>query len=328
MFTKLMIIVVTQAALLAVPAVGLAQSSKEEQPSQRAGRGGGRIAVDAAPAKLVTKVLPLKYADPFAVQNSLTELFAGHEAMFMVLSDQRAILYRGEADVLTEVVALLSQLDVMPPPSVNTEALMVLPVQHRDANEMAKQLSIVLSNELGVVSADQPRSSILAKGDGEFIEKVKLILERLDTPVDMVTVEFILFQADMNASDDDAKIPDDLQPLATELGRFGQIKLLGRLMTNTLEGDSYQVRGDIHDHTEVDISGQIEHANPGESVRMSVRARAEIRQRQDENRGSLKGSFMLNTKISSKPGAYTVLGTAPAGLAEGQSIIMAVHVRP
>lgn len=329
MFTNHLIPVALQISLLAAP---LAQTPPPEQGSSRSGRSAAESQTGTPAARndaaRSIRAFRLKQIDASEARDHLRELI--HDVFMSVVPHTNTLLCRCDDQQAALIAGAIELIDVAGPSQPKT-SLHVFPIRHRSATEMLEHLTPVTDRGAAEVYADESRSSLVVVSQSdEDVKSVETLLRSLDTPMPTVRLEFAVFLADLNATDPAAPIPDDLQPVAKELSRFGRVTLLGRCGTASTQGQDFRVRGLIQNALESDIRGTILRADAGSPVQIRVDARLFTWGQPGAATGekaSRNSSFEVSTKLALPPGEFVAIGVAAAGAAEGQSLILVLRAQ-
>jgi hypothetical protein len=244
------------------------------------------------------------------------------------------LLFMGTPREIEQVAELLKELDIPDMDSGSEPELAIIPIQHRRANDVLSNIRQVFSGtseSILRISADDARSSIIVLcRSSKVLAAVTKIIEELDRPAQRMALEFIFFKADLHPSDETPVIPDDLQEVANELSRFGRVSLLGRLFADAAEGGRFKVEGMNLTDLSTKVEGEIEDASTGEPIRIQLNAEARIQSRVEKDGGvqHYYGTFGISTTVYLTAGKFVVIGGSPTGLAEGQSVMLAVRATP
>ncbi len=286
-------------------------------------------------------VLQLQNADCHEMANLIEQTF-GLNAM--PVPRMNAVICNCSPEDLSEIRELLAQVDVTVSEGEDQE-FAILPVQQRRVDEIADAVSSLLAGKASSVriAKDRGRSAMVVRGTRAAIEKVRALVQQLDQPAGCVNLEFAFFRADVNRPDAPVKVPPDLAPVAEELRRFGAVELAGRLSTVAGEGEKFIVVGAIAETMpRVQVRGELVASSTEGVVKLRVIAHLILETRTtpppragaDEPGGQAASrpsgrppEFELETSVQTKRGDYVVLGSAPAGSATGESIILVLHVR-
>ncbi len=319
-------------ALAQLFAVGFVEPAHAQEASDAPGRRGGRGVAPASVAEQdapVVRCFDIRKSNPTKIADIVGQLF-GRGRVVDVPSTGK-LVFMGTPAEITQVEALLKEID-MPDQATSEPTLVITPVKHRPAGEVLHRLQEIIGGDsLLRISADESRGCIIALGRSSArMAAMQEILKELDTPAARVSLEFVYFSADLNPSDEKPVIPADLQEVAGELSRFGEIRLLGRLFADSVDGGRFKVEGRIYQHVTARVHGDVENADEGQPVLLRFEARANVESTFQTHTGGqelLSGSFEIETRLTMNPGEYYVVGGSPAGLGEGQSIILVVQVR-
>ena len=272
------------------------------------------------------KMFSLRFADAQDVARTLQNLLPETAA----IPDPRtnSLIVGGSDESIERAAHVIADLD-REAPQDRGMSVVTVPIQHRAAEELAKQIQMILggrSHDLRL-AADAGRSMLLLNGpQGDILTAVDVI-RQLDTPAPTVNLEFAFFQA--RAADQGAKgeIPEDLAEVAKELMRFGGLELLGRFSTAATEGEEFTLKGCVASNLEAAVDGRLMNAMPGGAVKIRLHARLVLND-QVAAEGRPQPNFDLGTAVVANRGDYVVIGSAPAGWAPGESAILVLHVRP
>jgi hypothetical protein len=295
--------------------------------SQQAGR--GRTAPQSAESPdastEIMRVIALKNASSASVAHMLSELG------FEIVSDgsTNSIIVNGTLEKLQTLEELITKLDI-PAGGLVNENLAVIPVRHRPPQELANHIMVLGQVRNARVASDTARSMILINGPDDVLDMARQITEALDTPARSVALDFAFFQAIVGGADPVGSVPHDLAAVAKELDRFGAVQLLGRMGTSCVEGEGFEIMGELKSHFVCEVNGELIAALDGGSIKLRLQARLGLESRADEPGldGQVKRAvFEVETTVVTQSGDIVVLGSAPAGLEEGQSVILVLRVR-
>lgn len=311
-----------------------------QQADDTGGRRGGRSAAQSATQESpAVRCFNITRSNPTKIADYIGQLYGRGRVVDMPANGK--ILFMGTEQEIAQVETLLKEIDI---PEMNTGSdpdLTIIPIQNRTAHDILCNIQPVLSglpDNVIRISADDIRSCIIVLSRSKkALTAVSAMITDLDMramPVRHVALEFAFFQADLNQTTNNSTIPDDLQEVAGELGRFGNVTLLGRLFADTTEGGRFKVEGQIHDHVTARVEGRVEDTAQDRPTRISVEAKAIVEDVQASELDSGKtaksrsnGAFAIETQLVVDPGQFVVIGGSPAGLANGQSIMLAVRVK-
>ena len=169
---------------------------------------------------------------------------------------------------------------------------------------------------------------ILLNGQREAVLKAKSIIRALDTPAATAQLEFSFFRARLDGDGATPRIPEDLQPVAEELRRFGQVELLGRLLTTATENEEFHIEGRIALVISAEVQGVLRGVDEDGSVKIELSTGMSLRDPVSESnqRRGATPHFSLRTVIQAQRGEFIVLGSAPSGWKSGESAILVLHV--
>lgn len=313
-----------------------------QQADDGGGRRGGRGAAQSAPQEgPAVRCFNITRSHPTKIADYIGQLYGRGRVVDMPALGK--ILFMGSENEIAQVEAILKEIDI---PEMDTETepeLTILRLQHRRAQDVLSNIHQIVSglpDTVLRVSADDARSCIIVLSRSKkALAAIQGIVQGLDTPTNPsahVALEFAFFKADLNATGDKPVIPEDLQDVAHELDRFGQVTLLGRLFADATEGGRFKVEGQIFDHVNARVEGRVEETAEGKPTRISVEAKAVVEDvktsvtESGEKTGWSRssGAFAIETQLLVMPGQFVVVGGSPAGLAQGQSIMLAVRANP
>lgn len=310
--------------------VAPAQSDEPRTASPAARSGRGRRA--PSPATLGdVRIFPLRHAVAEDVVPILSKLLNEHR----VYADLRtnSVIFVGSKEHAAIIESLLATLDTPPNEALAESELSIVPVRHRDTRSLAKGIETALGDgdvfgggHLSIAE-DRVRSMILLNGQREAVLKAKSIIKELDTPAATAQLEFSFFKARLHGDGAVPKIPEDLQPVAEELRRFGQVDLLGRLSTIATEQENFHIEGMIAGMISAEVGGILLSVGEDDSVKIKLDTRMALRaQGQSSKPGGPKPRFHLKTVVQARRGEFIVLGSAPNGWESGESAILVLHV--
>lgn len=296
---------------------------------------------EADPAHLMTRVISLKYANCVDVVRVVQRLGRGQvDADY----DQRtnSLIVMTTEDLMPKQEQLVAALDVpIQGANLNAPPLRILRLKHRSAKDMVARLDELVGKGGRTTdsrfAADPASGCLILRGTDEFAAMVSEIVAQIDTPARNVQLEFAFFQADQSPHDSRKSIPDDLAEVAKSLERFGTLELLGRLSCTATEGEIAHIQGALGTGLNAKISTKIAKIGSDGNVNMSLNAELKVTEipapPEDKSRPVMaayikSGGFNVETNITTRRGDMVVIGTAPAGLAEGQSVILVMQVRP
>ncbi|OWY71352.1 hypothetical protein B7486_12230 [cyanobacterium TDX16] len=335
MWMRILILSVAQLSTWAFSPIAFAQQDGDIGGRGRGGR--GTVAQASEQEGPAVECFNVSRANPLSLAGYLGQLYGHGRVVAMPATGK--ILFMGTPREIEQVTELLKELDIPDMDTGSDPELAIIPIKHRRAGELLGsilQVASGLPEDIVRLSADETRSCIIVLSrSGKALAAIKSIIAELDRPAERVALEFVFFHADLHPSDEKPVIPEDLQEVANELSRFGQVKLLGRLFADATEGGKFKVEGRVADSVSVNIQGRVQDAAKGEPVRLEVEANARIEEvlvSGSEGGGKFSqtrktGTFELKTEIVLTPGQCIVVGGSPAGLAEGQSVMLAVRAK-
>lgn len=336
MWMRILILSVAQLSAWSFTPSLLAQQEGDVGGRGRGGR--GNVAQASEQEGPEVKCFNVTRSNPTKLADYIGQLYGRGRVVDMPATGK--LLFMGTPREIEQVAELLKELDIPDMDTGSEPELAIIPIQHRRAGELLgniHQLSAGIPQDVLRFSADDTRSSIIVLSrSNKALAAVRSIIAELDKPAERVALEFVFFHADLNPSDEKPVIPEDLQEVANELARFGRVKLLGRLFADATEGANFSVEGRVADTVSVKVHGQVEDAATGEPVRLEVDASVRIEEvlvSESEGGGKFSksrnfGTFELDTEIVLTPGQCIVVGGSPAGLAEGESVMLAVRATP
>jgi hypothetical protein len=358
--TRLLSLVLIQGLVLISSAAAPAQESKQPAAARTQEQAAGSTAeakkspAESSPPRHSTRheegddrraqkrvVLQLRNADCAEVAELIEQAF--DECWVTPMHRTNAIVYVGSEEVLPQVREFLAQVDVSAGEGEEQELTMI-PVQQRRVDEIADAVSSLLAGRYTgdsvQIAKDRGRSALVLRGTKAATEKVREFVQQLDRPPSSVSLEFAFFQADAARPAGPVKVPTDLAPVAEELKKFGSVELAGRLTTVGVENDKFSIEGAITDKMPwLRVRGEVVSANAEGTVRLKVMAGLSLERQspadagaaevkgQPTNRPARGPEFELETSVQTKRGDYVLLGSAPAGGAPGESVILVLHVR-
>lgn len=311
----------------------MAQQPAEKTPGQDTRGRPGRTAPGLLPAPApadpnVIKVIPLQQARANAAAASLRELLA----IGGIVSDERtnSILFNGPAQSLAKLAELVPLIDVAVQNRQGSE-LALIPVQHRGAEGIAGQIMSALAHEDIRVAVDAGRSVLILNGPPAAIEHARAIIKQLDTPAARVSMEFNFFRGTAGAAASSIPMPEDLQAIGKELERFGGIELIGRMSATAVEGESFEVEGQLLSEFSGEVRGRLEEATDQGSVRVNMEAKlmmVDLASAEGSSKGAInRGVFRAATTVVLQRGDFVVIGSSPAGMKGGDSVILVLNIR-
>ncbi len=327
MMPRFLLAITTQLILFCVPAMAPAQDAPDApQSARRGGRRGG------PPAPMTIEVFKLKYAVCYEIRDVLNNSI--HDAKCSFDERTNSVIYAGSAASVQEAQRLVEALDV-PADETSEEEVFMVRLKHRDAEDVARQIATTLAGSDIRVSADSALATVIMQGPRAAISGAQRIVSQLDSAPTTVNLELAFFHADINDDGTDAIIPPDLAEVAKELKRFGGLELLGRMSTIAVEGEKFQIQGAIAG--DVDVATQVEGVlagTVGDAIKIRLNARLKMEssggggEQGKTERRSRRPVFEIETAVTTEPGAYVVLGSAPTGWGPGESAILVLHIRP
>ncbi|GMU34315.1 MAG: hypothetical protein HS101_14105 [Planctomycetia bacterium] len=335
MWMRILILSVAQLSTWAFSPIAFAQQDGDVGGRGRGGR--GTVAQASEQDGSEVKCFTVTRAHPTKLADYIGQLYGRGRVVDMPATGK--LLFMGTPREIEQVAELLKELDIPDMDTGSEPELAIIPIQHRRANDVLSNIRQVFSGTSESIlrlSADDARSSIIVLSrSNKVLAAVKTIVEKLDRPAERVALEFVFFHADLKSADEKPVMPEDLQEVANELSRFGRVKLLGRLFADATEGGKFKVEGRVADTVSVNVQGRVQDAAKGEPVRLEVEANVRIEQvttvpsvTSGFSTSRATGTFELKTEIVLTPGQCIVVGGSPAGLAEGQSVMLAVRATP
>lgn len=311
-------ILVAVSTVLAQPGAGAKQGTSQDETKARRGR--------QAPTEM--RIFSLKHASAEDIAGVVGRLLRG--AKFVADPNTNSLLVDGTSEDLQKAHELIAALDV---PTVRAKPsaseVVLIPIRHRSAEEVASRISQVASSRSVRIAADSARETVIVNGPPAFIRMAQLIAAKLDTAAESVQLEFTFFRADLNSTGVSKNVPKDLADVAKELSRFGSIELIGRLATVASEGEKFSIRGAISNEMQAMVRGRLLKAVAGGGIRLAVDADMTLqRDIQTETRkGREQSGFNVETTLSTRRGDTVVIGSAPTGWEPGESAILVVQIR-
>lgn len=312
--------------------VAQAQSQKPQAagPAARSGRG-QRARSQSTPGEL--RVFHFKHIQCYRAANMVREVLDIHH----VHSDLQtnSMIFAGSKAQAAKIEELLAILDtpasadaILGGGTLGESELRIVPVRNRNARDLANEIQHTLGSgsHLKVV-ADRARSAILLDGAKGILLKAESIIRELDTPAATAQLEFSFFKARLNGDGATPRIPEDLQAVAEELRRFGQVELLGRLLTTATKNEEFHIEGNIADMFSAEVGGVL--LSVGEDGSVKIELDTEMSLRDPVSESKQRGAtphFALKTVIQARRGEFIVLGSAPSGWKSGESAILVLHV--
>ena len=291
------------------------------QPSR-----GGRAQPAAARPAYEPAVLRLVNASCFEVASMLQATFPGCTSY--PVEQSNSVVFSGPADTLAMARKLVEQMDVMAAEREGPRVV-IADVKHRRVDDIVDHLNRVVENRRLRVSGDRGRSKILLRGDKNDIEQAEGLLKELDTPAAGIAIDFAFIQAKFDGQPRGTLIPVDLEQVATELERFGNVALLGRLSTVAVEGEKFGVEGQIVPGMSAEVRGQVIGVNQEGVVKADIKAALRLLPpgKSEGKDAGPSAYFNIETVVTTQRGEFLVLGSAPAGAEVGESAILVMHVR-
>jgi len=330
MWMRILVLSVTQFSMWAFSPIAFAQQEGDVGGRGRGGR--GTVAQASEQEGPEVKCFNVTRSNPTKLADYIGQLYGRGRVVDMPATGK--LLFMGTAREIEQVAELLKELDIPDMDTGSEPELTIIPIRHRRAGEVLSNIRQVFSGtpeSILRLSADDARSSIIVLcRSSKVLAAVKKIIEELDRPAQRMALEFIFFKADLNPSDEKLVIPDDLQEVANELSRFGRVSLLGRLFADAAEGGHFTVKGMNLANLTTKVEGEVEDATPGEPIRVQLNAEAQVQSRVEKDGGTyhLQGTFGISTTVYLTAEKFVVIGGSPTGLAEGQSVMLAVRATP
>ncbi|HKQ50207.1 MAG TPA: secretin N-terminal domain-containing protein [Phycisphaerae bacterium] len=300
-------------------------SALPSQPATTQPSRGGRGQPTAARSTYEPAVLRLANASCFEVASMLSQIFPGCTSY--PVEQSNSVVFTGPADTLAMARKLVEQMDVMAAER-DGPRVVIVDVKHRRVEEIVDHLNRVVENRRLRVSGDRGRSKILLRGDSKEITQAESLLKELDTPAAGIAIDFAFIQAKFEGQPRGTHMPADLDEVATELERFGNVALLGRLSTVAVEGEKFAVEGQVVPGIVAEVRGMVSNVNKEGVVKADLKASVRlVPGGADGNAPGPAGYFNIETVVTTQRGGYLVLGSAPAGAEVGESAILVMHVR-
>ncbi|MFO0973617.1 MAG: secretin N-terminal domain-containing protein [Phycisphaerae bacterium] len=315
-------------ALMLLMCLGLAPAMPDERPAAPPAARTG-----AAPGAPATEVCLV------SVKSVSAEEVAG--ALVRALDIRAAAIRRpacvvisGTADEVHRAKALIERLDHEVAPAT-ASPVKLFELTYAKPEEVVKQVMSVLREDVSI--AIDPRGRrIIARASAPAMESIESLIKQLDTrtpddPADSkvcaAQLEFCLMSADASAGKA-ADLPADLAEVGKELARFGQVQLRARLATQAVQGQPYEVAGELAGGPVAEIHGEIESAKADGSL--TVRVKVEVTTPPGKSGAGPQGAparYRLNTTIMLQRGSYAAVGMAPFGSKSGETGIVVLHAR-
>lgn len=306
-------------SLFALLPTAAAQTGREAAPV----RGRGRVAPQQSTDN-ENRIFRIKYAEA----EELAQLVSG-ALNVSVLADERtnSVIVTAPESRMEKVEALVAQIDTPVDESTAKDELTLATIRNRDVGLVLGRLRELFSRELRV-SADEEGRHVILRGTRSNIDLAMKVIETMDQPLPTATVEVSFFQVGTSDEAFSQEIPDDLKPVARQLERFGTPRLVGRMSTAAVEGQTFTVEGQIAESTLVEMSGRLEAAPNDGTIRLSLSSNLTMR-RESEATGrnnTESPRFLIKTNVATKRAEYLVLGSAPLGWRPGESVVLVVYV--
>lgn len=308
-----------------------------KQPEDKEGKSkGGKN--EPNPRAQNVRVFPLQHTAPNNVLATLIPLFK-NASLVADPSTNSIIVNSSNADIAT-IEGLLTHLDkTSDQPRNAAPGVRTIQLKHRATDDVSKKLMSLLGgfgDRDARVASDEGRGKLILRGSPDFLEFAGQVISELDVPAQMIQFEFAFFSADQNAaatgeSDEAGSIPADLTDVARELGRFGRVRLLGRLACNAMEDHQFVLEGALGEGLSAKVSGNVLNAVTDGTIQLSVQGQVRLTRTgagpnpsQAPPRSSI---FDVNTTVVTRRGETIMIGSAPTGWAPGESAIMVLQAK-
>ncbi len=318
-------VIVSMLCVYSQAAIAFASPPATTQPSR-----GGRSQPVAAMQHYEPVVLKLANANCGEVASMLSATFSGCTSY--PVEQSNCIVFSGPPETQAMARRLAAEMDGMTAQR-DGPRVAIAGIQHRRVDELVEQLARVASGPRLRFSGDRGRSKVLLRGDPEEIRQAEALLRELDTPVSGVSIEFAFLQAKAGGPASGPPMPSDLADVAKELERFGSLTLLGRLSTVAVEGDKFEVEGQVVPGIMAEVKGMVGSGGGDDVVKIEIGASLQLKPPPPsvaESKGGVSPPlpyFNIKTSVTTRHGEYLVLGSAPTGSAIGESAILVMHVR-
>lgn len=314
--------------ILAIAPAAMAQTKAGFQPEGRGRpgveRGGRRAAATERPADSSIRAYALRHVKADEAARTIIQLTG-----IDVVPDTRTntLIVSANDNQAEEIEKIISKIDIPRDDSLDRSTLTTVTIKNREVRDVAAQVSEMFRRDL-IVSADERSRQILLRGDPEMIESALRVISSIDTAMPTATVEFAYFQIGSTDTDFSLAIPRDLNPIAKEIERFGEPRLVGRMTTAAVEGQIFMLKGQIAERTFVNLSGRLIAAPKDGAVKLELTSELSMRRlsTNDEQQKIESPQFSLSTTVMTKRGDYIVLGSAPLGWAPGESVVLVVQI--
>lgn len=305
-----------------------------EQPED-AGKRRGRNDDVPNPRAMNVKIFPLQYTTPGTMLETLIPLFK--TASLVGDPGTNSIIVSATNADIAIIERLLTRLDKTSDSSRTTApAVRTVQLKHRGTDDVSKKLMSLLGSMRdrdARIASDEGRGKLILRGSNEFLDFAGKVISELDVPAQMIQFEFAFFSTDQNAQvtddpDDTNRIPNDLVAVGKELQRFGRVKLLGRLACNAMEDHQFQVDGALGEGLSAKVMGSIVNAVTDGSLQLNVQGQVRLTRFAGDPRAAPQtSSFEINTTVVTRRGDTVMIGSAPAGWAQGESVIMVLQAK-
>ncbi len=282
------------------------------------------------------RVFPLRHTTPDTVMETVVPLFKN--APMVANAATNSLIVTGTPHDLSTIEGLIEKIDRPVDPSRSaTPGVRTIQLRHRSTQDVTKQLMSLIGgirDRDARVASDEGRGKIILRGSNDFIEFGEHVVAELDVPAQMIRFEFAFFSADQNATgepNDSGNIPADLESVARELGRFGRVRLLGRLACSSMEDRQFLVEGSLGDGLSAKVTGQVINAVSDGTIQLNVQGSIRLSRTFGGDPKVVapprSSAFELNTTVVTKRGETIMIGSAPAGWNPGESAIMVLQAK-
>ena len=169
----------------AIPVGAMVKIVPEAIAGQEGGVGAGS-ADNVGPDTLVTRVVELKFVSANELLPILRPLVP-QAGQILVHPSSNSLVISDRAANIARIETLIKRID-----TASDAAVEVIPLQHANATEMARTLTVLADDKAAVAAGQQPArvfadartNSILLSGDKGARLKVRALISHLDTPID------------------------------------------------------------------------------------------------------------------------------------------------
>jgi len=242
------------------------------------------------------------------------------------------ILVAASASRVDEVNSIIDSLD-KPQADEPRRSVEAFPVRHRTVRDMVNQLEVAMDrggrDRDARLAGDDDRNLILASGSSELLQSIEQLLTRLDTPLRSIPLEFAILTAVPAGGPEGSAapgiaLPADLKSVGNSLAAFGDVKFLGRLTVNTRVGETFKIDGTVVSRYAARVQGRI--ATVREEGSVDLKFEVALQQSVPSPNDKAREHFSLESTVTCMVGETLVLGSAPNGGAEGESIVIVLRM--